>query len=482
MWKRSAGWRNAAAVLAVVVLVSGFFGRLPGAARPALAGASVKDGLLAQAARRAEVFRTPAVRPAARPARRRPVNVRGHIVAKFSSTMSSRLIARVADEIGATRVVRPSYADFDYVEIPADQDPVSAAEALARQAGVIYAEPDPIVYPDFVPSDPYYRYQWNFQKLGMDSAWEINQGGSSKITVAVLDTGVAYLDQGAFARAPDLAGTRFLAGYDFVWDDNAPVDMDGHGTHVTGTIAQTTNNSVGTAGMAFNVNILPVKVIYGDWDELYGAAWPYGLSTVARGVRFAIDSGAKVINMSFGAAGPNTPTLDALHYAVQHGAFVAVAAGNEALTGNDPMWPAVYAKDIEGVVAVAAVDYAFNRAPYSNIDDYVEIAAPGGNLSADLNGDGYADGVLQQTLDYTYVDQGIFNRFAYMFYSGTSMAAPHVTGLAALLMDQGITSPAAVEAAMKQFATDVGPAGRDSQTGYGVINPRGTLRGLGLAR
>ncbi|MBE3072335.1 MAG: S8 family serine peptidase, partial [Acidobacteria bacterium] len=120
--------------------------------------------------------------------------------------------------------------------------------------------------------------------------------------------------------------------------------------------------------------------------------------------------------------------------------------------------------------------------PYSSIQDYVELAAPGGNTKVDLNGDGYVDGVVQQTYDSAYVSLGIFNRFGYILYQGTSMAAPHVSGLAALLMDQGITSPAAIEAAMKRYATDVGPAGRDNETGYGVINPKDTLRGLGLRR
>jgi serine protease len=142
----------------------------------------------------------------------------------------------------------------------------------------------------------------------------------------------------------------------------------------------------------------------------------------------------------------------------------------------------VYAKDMEGAMAVAAVDFNLARSFYSNVNDYVEIAAPGGDNNEDLNSDEFADGILQQTLDPDAVSAGVFNQFGYLFEQGTSMATAHVSGLAALLVDQGITTPQAVEAAIKAFATDAGAPGRDDETGHGVINPRGTLRGLGLRR
>jgi len=390
----------------------------------------------------------------------------------------------LASEVGATRVERPSYADFHYISIPVGADPVEAARRLAARPDVIYAEPDGAAYPLYRPNDEFYRHQWHLQKLGMEKAWDINRGGSGSIVVAVLDTGIAYTDIGLFSQAPDLGGTRFVPGYDFVWDDDSPVDTDGHGTHVSGTIAQTTGNGEGTAGMAFNASLMPVKVLWSDWDEIYDAPFPFGLSTVARGIRFAVDGGAKVINMSLGGSYPSTATLDALEYAVRNGVFVAIAAGNNGDEDNAPEWPASYAEDIEGVMAVAALDYNYERAFYSHFGDYVEIAAPGGDTRSwvDQNNDGFVDGVLQQTLDPFYVERGIFNRFRYSFFQGTSMACPHVAGFAALLMDQGVTSPAAVEAAIKRFATDLGPTGRDDDFGYGALNPRETLRGLGLAR
>ena len=168
---------------------------------------------------------------------------------------------------------------------------------------------------------------------------------------------------------------------------------------------------------------------------------------------------------------------DAILYAIDKGAFVAAAAGNSGDAGSPPFYPAAYAPSVQGLVAVGAVDFNFNRAYYSNSNDYVEIAAPGGDITADANHDGYGDGILQQTIDQQLASEGIFDQFGYFFFQGTSMSTPHVSGLAALLMNQGVTDPKAVEWAIEHFATDVGVPGRDNDTGFGVINPRNTLRG-----
>ena len=206
----------------------------------------------------------------------------------------------------------------------------------------------------------------------MEHAWDLNPGATRDIIVAVLDSGVAYrsvvrrfnapafrASNGVtifsfpalgdidvpFAAAPDLAGPdRFVAPRDFIWNDNDPLDMDGHGTHVTGTIGQLTNNSVGVAGMAFNVRIMPVKVIDSLWDDIFRSPFQGTDDVVARGVRYAVDNGAKVLNMSIGRSGPPSPLLqDALLYATSHGAFVSIAAGNDFEQGNPAEWPAAYA-------------------------------------------------------------------------------------------------------------------------------------------
>jgi serine protease len=293
-----------------------------------------------------------------------------------------------------------------------------------------------------------------------------------------------------FAVAPELGAAKFVAPYDFIWENNLPFDLDGHGTHVTGTIGQLTNNNVGVAGMAYNVRIMPVKVLDEAWDFIFDSPNIGTDDTVARGIRYAADNGADVINMSFGRelGGPTTAIDAAIRYAVSRGVFVAVAAGNTADIGNAPSRTAEAAPAIAGMVAVAAVGRTLERAFYSTTNPYVEIAAPGG----DTRGGGGENGILQQTIDqdllHTYelgpaaIGPPRADAFAYYYFQGTSMAAPHVSALAAMLMQQGITSPQAIEAAMKQFARDLGRPGVDNEYGHGLIQPRTTLRGLGLAR
>ncbi len=462
-------------VLAAALVVAGAMGQ----AAPGPHG--IKQSWLRQASRPAvasDVIRLAAKRPA--PAAR---YVPGRVVVKFDAELRARQFRSLAREAGAIGVRRPSWADFHYVQIPVDADPVAVAARLRAEPGVVYAEPDPIVRPLWRPNDEYFDLQWHLRRIGMETAWEINRGGSSRITVAVIDSGVAYVNRGGFAQAPDLAGAHFVPGYDFIWEDEVPTDTDGHGTHVTGTIAQTTDNRTGMAGIAFNVGIMPIKVLTSDWDDENGAPNAPSMSVLARGIRFAADHGAQVINLSLGSEAESSTVESAIKYAIGKGVFLAAAAGNSGDEGNGADWPAAYARDIDGLMAVGAVDYNLARAPYSTHRDYVEIAAPGGNIRADANDDDYPDGILQQTLDPDFQEHGIFNRFAAMFYQGTSMATPHVSALAALLMDQGITNPAAVEAAIKRFASNKpSDGGRNDDIGYGVVDPRASLLGLGIAK
>ena len=193
--------------------------------------------------------------------------------------------------------------------------------------------------------------------------------------------------------------------------------------------------------------------------------------------------------MSIGRTVPPAPVVqEAITYAVSRGAFVVVAAGNEFEVGNPVERLAEFAPLIQGMVAVAAIGRDRRRAFYSTTGPYIELAAPGGNMRAG----GSEGGILQQTYYFDFVDTFLgsptqyraprFDVFTYQYFQGTSMAAPHVSGFAALLVQQGITKPAAIEAAMTRYATDLGAAGRDNEFGYGLINPRASLRGLGLAK
>jgi serine protease len=443
--------------------------------------------------------------------------LRGSIIVKFRPGAAPSAVNSAMRVAAASSVERPPYANFEIMQIPVDADPEVVAAELRLNPDVEYAQPRYRNHAMARPNDPLYDRQWNFPALDMERAWEIQPAAGSRITVAVLDTGLAFrsmtvrynssspfrLTPGGplfpalgpvdvpFAVAPEIGEDRVVAPRDFIWDDELPpFDLDGHGTHVSGTIGQLTNNGIGVAGMAYGVRLMPVKVIDDVWDFIFNSPNIGTDDVVARGVRYAADNGAHVINMSIGRTegGPASVVDDAIRYAISRGAFVAVAAGNTAETGNAPSRTAESAPSTNGMVAVGAVGRSLQRAFYSTTNSYVELAAPGG----DQRRDGGEGGILQQTLDldvlhsYELGPQRLVppraDMFAYYYFQGTSMATPHVSAFAALLMQQGITSPAAIEAAMKRFARDLGPAGVDNQYGHGLIQPRTTLRGLGLAR
>jgi len=443
--------------------------------------------------------------------------VAGRVIVKFRSGAATSSRVRAMSGVSPTASVseRPSYANFDVVRIDPGEDAEEVAAAMRLQPDVEYAQPAYRVHTNFVPNDQYYKdLQWNLPLINLEPAWDIQPAAGSNITVAVLDTGVAYAnttarfhadafhdEQGVlypalgdltlnFAAAPELApASRFVAPHDFIWNDNVPVDLDGHGTHVSGTIGQLTNNSLGVAGVAFNVKIMPVKVIDGVWDDIFGAPNFGTDDTVARGIRYAADNGAKIINMSLGRDGNPAPVVeDAVKYAVGKGVFIAIAGGNSFEDGNPKEVLAEIASRVQGAVSVAAVGPDKSHAHYSTTGSYIELSAPGGTD----RGFGRGGYVFQQTYDFTATDTFLqpparftaprFDVLNYIGYVGTSQAAPHVAGLAAMLMQQGVTDPAAIEAALEKFATDLGDPGRDNTFGFGLIEARKTLRGLGLAR
>jgi serine protease len=471
----------------------------------------------------------------------------GRVIVKFRDGMSAAARARALAAVPGPGTLSPRAGsqDFDIVQFDPGADAESVARALGASPDVEYAQAAYRVWPQLVPNDRFYALQWNLPAIDMERAWDVQPAAGSEIVVAVLDTGIAYTpatvqfvasafsvdDQGnlgppgagatsypalgnltlQFVAATELGPTsRFVAPRDFIWQDALPLDLDGHGTHVTGTLAQLTNNAGsgqgdvgnggGTAGVAFNVQLMPVKVVSTEWDDIFGSPGFGTDETVALGLRYAADNGAKVINMSIGRTGPPgcganptqqgcSPAIEeAIKYAVSRGAFVAVAAGNGFADGNPTEVIAEIASRVQGAVSVAAVNMARGHTFYSTSGDYIELAAPGGEFGVFGN----VGGILQQTLDLDLVDTfdlppfqfgpPRFDSLQYYFFIGTSQSTPHVSGLAAMLMQQGVTSPAAIEAALERFATDLGDPGRDSFFGFGLVDARATLRGLGLAR
>ena len=333
-----------------------------------------------------------------------------------------------------------------------------------KRTDVEYAEPNYIAYALSAPNDPYYRYQWNFGLpenggINMENAWNISAGDSSVI-VAVVDTGIAYEAYGSFCKAPDLGSTNFASGYNFVNNTVHANDDNGHGTHVSGTIAQSTNNAVGVAGIAYNTTLMPVKVLDSAGSGSY--------ANVSNGIIYAADHGAKVINLSLGGGSPSDALLSAVKYAHDKGATVVAACGNDS--ANNCSYPAAYS---DYVISVGATRYDKALAPYSNNGANLNIVAPGGDMTVDQNNDGSVDGILQQT----FAGSSKTCSFGYYFYQGTSMATPHISGIAALLIAKGnATAPDQVKTAIDSTAKDLGTAGRDDTYGYGLADAYAALQ------
>ena len=267
----------------------------------------------------------------------------------------------------------------------------------------------------------------------------------------MIDTGVAYRDRNKFKRVPDLAKTDFVDGYDFVNRHEYGLDDHGHGTHVAGTIAQSTHNGIGVAGVAYRARIMPLKVL---------SARGFGsVADIAESIRFAADNGAKVINMSLGGSRSSKILGNAVKYAVGKGVTVVCAAGNDGR--GKVSYPAAY----PGAIAVAATQFDRTTTFYSNWGKEIDVAAPGGNTRVDQNNDGLPDGVMQNTIQIGNPSQN-----DYLLFMGTSMASPHVAGVAALVVERGVTDPAAVEKVLEATASHPKKVKWDERHGAGIVD------------
>jgi serine protease len=411
-------------------------------------------------------------------------HARGRVIVGYEYGLSAgqrAVVAKAAQTVGGKRL--PAGARL--VRTRPGETVQGAITRLRKSPHVRYAVPDYIAHASgFIPDDPgilgptgWQDLQWNFTgPFGVNApdAWQqaIAAGapGGRGVTVAVLDTGVAYENHGRFRRDPDLYSGRFVKPYDFVDGDRHPNDENGHGTHVTGTIAQKTNNGIGLTGLAYGVTIMPVRVLdaHGEGDA----------AAIARAIRYAARNGAQVINMSLEFDASITASqipdiVSAIRYAHHVGAVVVGAAGNA--TENRVAYPA----RTNYVISVGGTTEHGCEADYSNSGSGLDLMAPGGGDDAPLDDnpndvanckpDQRGRDIYQVTFTHNVDTFGLPSN-----WEGTSMSAPHVSAIAALIIATGVIGknpkPQAIEARLKQTARDLGPPGVDRRYGSGLVD------------
>jgi serine protease len=369
---------------------------------------------------------------------------------------------------------------------------VTVASELRRLRGrrdVAYAVPDYVAHvagsstPPWLPNDPgsantaqgWAKVQWNYLPdtgVNAPQAWAnllaVRRAGARGVVIAVLDTGIAYRNWRHYQKSPDFTWTRFVAPYDFVSNNRYPLDHEGHGTFVAGTIAESTNNGVGLTGLAYNASIMPVRVLNRDgWGDA---------ATIAQGIRYAVSHGAQVINLSLefdpSVTAGDIPTLvSAVRFAHRHGAVVVAASGNEG--SRRIAYPAA----APAVISVGATTLDRCLAYYSNGGRRLDLVAPGGGDDADITSDPncHPDRNLPDISQVTFASAFRPARFSFPGgWYGTSMAAPHVAAVAAMVIASGVLgrhpTPDQILARLKATAQPLGGSKPNLNYGYGLVD------------
>ncbi|PGO61574.1 S8 family peptidase [Priestia megaterium] len=280
--------------------------------------------------------------------------------------------------------------ELDFQVLHSKRDINTLIKIYNKLEEVEYAEPNHMLKAFYTPNDPFFAYQYGPQKVQAPDAWDVTTSNGN-IKIAIIDTGVQL-------NHPELA-IKLWPGYNFVEGNLNPNDGNGHGTHVAGIAGALTENSLGIAGIAPSASIIPVRALDNSGNGT--------LSNIANAITYSTNAGAKVINLSLGSSQGSITLENAINYAWNQGVVIVAAAGNEA--SNTLTYPAAY----QNVIAVASTDINDQKSDFSNYGTWVEVSAPGSTILSTYTGSYYA------------------------YLSGTSMACPHVAGLAALLAAQG---------------------------------------------
>ncbi|MFW2499766.1 S8 family peptidase [Clostridium diolis] len=282
-------------------------------------------------------------------------------------------------------------------------------------------------------NDPGYKYEWDISYTEADKAWPLIKQ-KREINVAVLDTGVDYTH-------PDLKNRVLKSkGYNFVDNNSDTMDDNGHGTHVSGIIAANANDNIGIAGIdgTLDVKIIPIKVLDSNGEG--------DINDIVKGIKYAADNGADIINLSFGANEKSKLIAEAISYAKSKGVFVVAAAGNDN-EDSDNISPAG-----DGAFTVAAMSYNYKKASFSDYGNCIKVSAPGVEILSTVPG-------------------------GYEAWDGTSMAAPVATGIAAMVKAEDPNlSPSQIEDVLDSTAKDIMSKGKDKQSGYGLIDAYNAIK------
>ena len=426
---------------------------------------------------------TAAASPNAAPAGRLVVRFKHRVgAAERAATLNAAAVRRV-ERVGGADVVRPRAGTpgaTALARLRRDRTVAWAERSLA--AGAAYVPNDSGVASAAGPAAGWASVQWELNGpygINAPTAWSqasrLGGSGGRGVIVAILDSGVAYADRGPYTRSPDLAPSRFVRGFDLVDNDPFPVDEFGHGTFVASIIGATANNAFGTVGVAYRAKIMPVRVL--DFEGKSDAA------TIARGVRYAVDHGADVINLSLELfdAPPLPPTprsvmtsrtvRDALRHARAKGVVVVSAAGNSFDLRVPGKLYDTLAINVGGTTEHGCLG------SYSNHGKGMDVVAPGGGFDALLRGDPRCDpeGVPGRDISGVSFKASAPRRFEMLpGFRGTSSAAPHVTGIVALVLASGVLGPApapgAVERHLERTARDLGAPGHDRYYAWGLVD------------